>query len=97
MKYVMIDEDSKSEMQSCNASKNKLVEIYTDHSEGSSLDQNVDNEDEIIDISALGRISTLQSDELNVSEKITTDKQDSEETTRDEKEKIELIFSDKDL
>lgn len=94
---VMKYEDSKAEMQSCNASKNKWVEISTDFSEDSSPDQSDDNEDDIIDISALERMSTLQPNELNVSEETTRDKQYSEETTRDEQEKIELVFSDENL
>lgn len=97
MKYVMIYEDSKAEMQSCNDSKHKWVDIYTDFSEDSSPDPSVDNVDEIIGISALERMSTLQSDELNVSEETTRDKQDSEETTRDDQEEIELVLSNEDL
>lgn len=93
----MIDEDLKAEIQSCNASKNKWVEICTDFSSDSSPDSSVDNDDDTIDTTALERMSTLQPDELNVSEETTRDKQDSGETTRDEQEKTELVLSDEDL
>lgn len=59
MKYVMIDEDLKVEMQFCNVLKYKWVEIYIDFFEDFFLDLSVDNEDEIIGISVLERMSIL--------------------------------------
>lgn len=73
------------------------MEIYIDFSEDSSPDPSVDNEDEIIGISALERMNTLQSDELNVSEETIRDKQDSEEPTKVQQDKNELVLSDEDL
>lgn len=43
-----------------------MVRIYTDFSEDYSPEQSVYKEDDMIDISALERMSTLQPDELNV-------------------------------
>lgn len=51
MKKVMIDENLKAKIWSCNTSKNKWLEIYTDFSEDSSPELNFDNKDDTIDTS----------------------------------------------